>query len=195
MNLKDIEIRLRAIAAGEQEDAELAAATTRRDGLQHYVTEFTTQLTARRRTLVQLEVDAETALLAGKVVDDRPLAKTQDEIRALESRVQMHVRAHTEAVRRVTELEQARGGRIERLLKPIFVDLVVQLDQQIDGVAATERLLDLAHQTATGALGSASSLAQGYCLFAPQRLEWWRARVRDAGLLLPAGPGPSPEVT
>jgi hypothetical protein len=121
-------------------------------------------------------------------VDDRAAVRLQDEIRDVTRKLSTFDRAVEHAAHHVTEFKQARAARTEALLQPIFVALVAQLDAQVAAVAETERLLTLAHQAATAALLPTSPLVNGYAIFAPEsRREWWRARVRAAGLF-PAAP-------
>jgi hypothetical protein len=186
MNPKDIAARLSAIAAGHDDDPELLAATIRRDGVQRQVDTLMTQLTTRHGAHTEQRLAAEAAILAGeKRIDNRGEALRR-EIVELESDLSIYTGALTTADRRVTELAQARGERIQGTLWPIFVDLVAELDRQVAAVGQVERLLEHAHQVANAVLPGSNVLAQGYgATFAPpQAQQWWRDRVRNAGLLL-----------
>jgi hypothetical protein len=182
----DIEQRLAVIAREQQDDdPELVAAVQRGAELTAQRDALVTQRAARQRALDDHELAVETALVHGDgKVDDRAAIALQDEIRDMSRRLATFDRAVEHTGRRVAECQRARVTRTEAALRPIFVALIAQLDAQIEAVAATERLLERAHQAAQGTVGSASELVGGYAGFAPEaRREQWRARVRAAGLL------------
>jgi hypothetical protein len=183
--IPDIDERLATIARDQQDDPALAAAVQRGAELTAQRDALAIQRADRQRALDDHELAIETALVAGDgKVDDRAAVRLQDEIRDMSRRLATFARAVEHTGRRVAECKRARVARAEASLRPIFVALIAQLDAQIEAVAATERLLERAHQAAQGTVGSASELVGGYAGFAPEaRREQWRARVRAAGLL------------
>jgi hypothetical protein len=185
LKIRDIEARLATIARDQQDDPELAAAVQRGAELTAQRDALAIQRADRQRALDDHELAIETALVAGDgKVDDRAAVRLQDEIRDMSRRLATFDRAIDHTGRRLAECKQARVARTEASLRPIFVTLIAQLDAQVEAVAATERLLERAHQAAMGTLqGSSSELVNGYAGFAPEgRREQWRARVRAAGL-------------
>lgn len=190
MNDKDTERCAQEIIEGRHTPPDLKAAEQRRDWLVTETDKLAEQLTTTRRALSELEDAAERSLVAGTPVDDRPLAVSQEEIRALESRVRMYNGALEEASRRVAELWAARAAHFEALLRPHFERLVKRLDAEVEAVVESERLLTLLHRAATGAIPSSYSTGLtegGYVVFAPaETVAWFRERSIRNGLLAPA---------
>jgi hypothetical protein len=185
MNTKDIENRLRALAAGKETNPELEAAIDRQTSLTAQLAATDVDLAAAHATSDALATSDATALAAGRAGDEKAVARAAAEVQRLTAARERLVRAVGQLGDQIEALTRQESARVEALLRPIFASLLAELEASALATAKVDALLSLAHDVALNRLPShSSSLQAGYGgLVSYDRLAHWRARAEAAGLL------------